>query len=376
MKHQTQRTLAISILSIVVALVVIEHQLAAAIDLDVKDISTSPVHSRADDSLRCGTSKWTMPHPERSAGGKKKHPRPDLPDARPGEFPYYARMEIPGRKDRGACGTTILSDRILLTALNCVVDCDNPIHPKELRVTIGATTLESDLDSSGNQVNVSVFYKSRDVCAENRNAREVMMDEIALLVLKEELEFELSDVGHKSVNRVCFDNNRLLLESRKKAKQPALYSIGWRKQCGDLEKPKLQVRRLYQLNFKECISKQSNERESILASSPICVGTRKRKSEPYGEMGAPLLGFHEKEGSYYLEGISSGDPNACKAIVGSRSRNGPGLYVSIQRYFGWIQSIMRRVHDSKDPNLRLPDARPGEFPYFEDIAGRTGREAC
>ncbi|CAL4065918.1 unnamed protein product [Meganyctiphanes norvegica] len=237
-----------------------------------------------------------------------------------GEFPWQAIIFLSNFTFK--CGATLVGDRWLLTAAHCV----NGIKPHGLNVRLGewkVNTFDEPLpyvDSMVASITIHPKYNSRN-----------LHNDIALLELKEPVPLQYH------VNSICLPSHSQTYWGQR------CISTGWGKNAFNGRYQTIMKK--VELPLVDHTTCQHNLRRTRLGryfnldKSFICAGGEKNEDACKGDGGGPLACQDPDSGRYVLTGITAWG-------IGCGHKNIPGVFVNVQAFMPWIQTIISDSHES------------------------------
>ncbi|XP_037081364.1 uncharacterized protein LOC119102112 [Pollicipes pollicipes] len=235
-----------------------------------------------------------------------------------GEFPWHvAILKKEGADNVYVCAGSLIGTEYILTAAHCVKSYD----PYALRIRLGEWDVNHETEFYPHvEKDVSGIYIHPEFYGGN------LHNDIAILKLASPVD----TVYNLHVGPVCIPPQYADFTNQR------CWTSGWGKDAfGDfgnfqnvLKKVSVPVVGNY-----DCEQKLKRTRlgyDFQLHSGFLCAGGEEGKDACKGDGGGPLV--CEQAGSYYLAGIVSWG-------VGCGQRDVPGVYVKVNEYLPWIQSI-------------------------------------
>jgi len=285
---------------------------------------------------RQNSAPTTPPQPN-SCGKPQKIPESIINGTKtaPGEFPFSGLIGYQQKKtillprgpkttvvNKWICSAVIISPRFLVTAAHCK---KLPEDVSQFRVALGVFHLSTNLIYPASLPQPQIFYVNqedfvihRDYVRERRNGRIAVKNDIGLMKLPREVEY------NQLTQPICFGP----LPTNTMG-DPVV--VGWGKTDPDqlsLNENGVFSNDQYKLKVPEIALETCQKSLSNLDSSQVCAGAELGKDACNGDSGGGLF-IRDTSDTWHLLGIVSYGSNDC-------GNGTPGIYTRVSSFLQWI----------------------------------------
>jgi len=283
----------------------------------------------------CCRQEKVIPSPE-SCGKPQKIPESIINGTKtaPGEFPFSGLIGYQQKKtillprgpkntvvNKWICSAVIISPRFLLTAAHC-----KKKDLSQFRVALGVLHLSTNLIYPASLPEVQIFFVNeedfvihRDYARERRNGRFVVKNDIGLMKLPKEAQY------NQLTQRICLGPLPAITMG-----DPVV--VGWGKTDPDqLSQNENGVYSNDQLKLKVpevSLDTCQNSLNTYLDSTQVCAGGELGKDACSGDSGGGLF-IRDTSDTWHLLGIVSFGANDC-------GNGKPGVYTRVSSFLQWI----------------------------------------